>query len=259
MALKAFYNDPDFDYRKYWLNRSYEDQAERLALARFFRFIPQNQLKNFGKLLDIGAGFGRLATYYLPHIHEAVLLEPAQKLIRQGKKYLINFKNFEYEQGNIENLAAWPEQFQVILLIRVLHHLKNLQGSFTAINKVLAPGGFLILEVPNKFNLLQVLRQLGHGNWRYFSRQPIDRRSLPRRTKEVISFRNYSPKTIVDLAKKERWILRDKLSVSNFRQPLVKRILGTELTLRLESLAQRPLAHFNFGPSIFFLFQKPKN
>ncbi len=258
MALTPFYNDPDFDYQDYWQSRQYENWAEQRALERFF-----NQIQNSSgplkekTLLDVGAGFGRLAKFYLPRIKEALLLEPADKLIKQGQVYLAGFKNFRYQQGDIETLSQFAPSFDIVLLIRVLHHLENLAHVFHLLWQATTPGGFLILEAPNKFNFRQVVRQLFRGHLTYFNNASVDRRSPSRQNNKVIAFWNHSPGKVKKEARAAGWNLQATLSVSNLRHPWLKHHLPSQLLFALENSTQPLLGHMYFGPSIFFLFQKP--
>jgi len=50
---------------------------------------------------------------------------------------------------------------------------------------------------------------------------------------------------------KNGFVLEKKLSVSNFRNPLLKKIVPETVLLRLEDVLQKPLSYINFGPSVF--------
>ena len=68
------------DYRTaFWggRDREYEDAAERIALGRL---LPPSG----GRLIEIGAGFGRLADLYAGY-REVVLLDPEGKVSSQHR------------------------------------------------------------------------------------------------------------------------------------------------------------------------------
>ncbi len=258
MALaSSFYNDPDFDYRKYWQGREYEDWAERWALQQLFARIQHiNGPPQKKTVLDVGAGFGRLAKFYLPRVKGALLLEPADKLIKQGEIYLKGYKNFHYYRGNVESLVHFSTSFDIVLMIRVSHHLNNLFHALQLLWQVTAPGGFLIVEIPNKFHFRQVMRQLLRWHFGYFNNFSVDRRSPKRQKKNVIPFWNHSPWRVKADAKMIGWELEEELSVSNFRCRWIKKYLPQRLTFFLERHSQKLLGHLYFGPSIFFLFRR---
>jgi len=56
---------------------------------------------------------------------------------------------------------------------------------------------------------------------------------------------------VEDMLKKNGFEIQEKLSVSNFRSPLIKKIVPEAVLLALEDILQKPLSYLNFGPSIF--------
>ena len=50
------YDDPNFDYTKYWVGRDYENAAEEIAIRRLLKG------KHFASAVDIGGGYGRLCS-----------------------------------------------------------------------------------------------------------------------------------------------------------------------------------------------------
>jgi len=80
-----------FDYTNFWEKRSFEDKCERIVLGRFFGLIDK---KN--RLIDIGGGFGRLASIYAPIFSSCTVLEPSIKQIEIGKKKFKAFSNLSF-------------------------------------------------------------------------------------------------------------------------------------------------------------------
>ncbi len=256
MVRPAFYDDPEFDYESYWQSRKYEHLAEVTALKNFVKTIGKRKELSASIILEIGAGFGRLAKFYLPLVGKGVLLEPSKKLIAKGKESLKNFSNWNYYKGYAEEVDKLGRKFDLVLLIRVLHHLDDPKLVFKKIYSLLASDGFFILEIPNKFSFKLILINLLKGNLSYFNPTRIDRRSVFRRKKNIIPFYNYSPWQIEKELKIIGFRKVKKLSVSNFRSPFLKRLLPLKFLLFLEKFSQPILGFFNFGPSIFFLLAR---
>ncbi len=255
-ASRAFYDDPEFDYENYWQGREYEHEAEKLVLNSFFaRIAGGNKKLSQSRLLDVGAGFGRLAEVYLPLVKEAMLLEPSGKIIKRGKQRL-RYSNFIYKQGFIEGLARPKKLFDIAVMVRVMHHLDDYRLALENVYQSLVPGGWLILEVPNKFSFKHVVADLIRGRWRYFNHDRVDRRSMARRKEEVISFYNYSPREVKRAGEKQGFRVIEKRSVSNFRWSLLKKIIPLKALIYMEKHTQSMFSFFNFGPSIFFLLKK---
>lgn len=245
-----FYNDPSFNYQKYWQKRLYEDEAERIVLKRIFQLIGSGEA-----LADVGGGFGRLVPEYGSYFKKCVLIDPSQKLLVLAKKLCPKYKNLTVTEGRIENLPLDNRTFDVVLLVRILHHLSRPKKAIQEIQRILRPGGYLILEFANELHAKNCLRALLRLDFNFFTKHtPEDighREGTP-------PFFNYHPNQIKTLLLSEGFEISKTFSVSNFRHPLVKKIVPGGLLLFLEKFLQEPLASVNFGPSIFVLAQKPK-
>lgn len=247
----AFYDS--YNYQEYWRGRDYEQEAEKIALEKLFKKIPKKDQKS---LLEIGAGFGRLAQIYAPKFSHCLLIEPSRKLINQAQKNLANQKNIIIQEGKAENLTT-EEKFDVALLVRVAHHLEDLTPIFKNINLSLKANGYLILEFANKINFKSRLKAWLGGNFSFSQDlKACDRRSAANINEETILFLNHHPKKVrQDLAKAGFEVI-SQLSVSNFRWPLLKKIVPIRVLLQGEKFCQSPLAKIDFGPSIFILAKK---
>lgn len=246
----VFYDE--FDYSLYWKGRDYEDKAEKIALKKFFSLIP---LKD--SLIDIGAGFGRHTKIYASLFKKCLLVDPATNLLTLAQTRFKRYSNLTFQVGSVEKLPVKPESFQTALLVRVIHHLKKPEDAFREIFRVLKPGGFLILEFANKIHFLARIRALIKGNFSFPSNLSDQEQRSPESIREgKISFLNHHPQKIEKELRKAGFIIVSRLSVSNLRFPLFKRIIPSSFLLFLENLLQKPLAKFYFGPSIFVLAKK---
>lgn len=238
-----------FDYQEYWEDRNFEDVCERVALGYFFKKIEQ---KN--SLLDIGGGYGRLTSLYIPLFKNCTILDPSKKLLEIGKK---NFRDLFFVQGSLPKLPFKDNSFNVALMIRVSHHLLDLQPSFKEINRILTDSGFLILEVANKIHFLAIVKSFFSGNFSYFKKlAPVEKRSSSSIKEGKITFVNHHPRKILDDLKKTGFSVVETLSVSNLRSSFIKKFLPKIFLVFLEKKLQKPLGKIFFGPSIFFLVKK---
>ena len=236
-----------FDYPAYWERRKYENQAEKIALKRLLGKITS---KN--SLVDIGGGFGRLADVYAPTFKTCLLFDSSEKLLKIAQGRLKEYQNLKTKKGQAQNLPLANEKWDVVLMIRVIHHLPDLAKPLHEAYRVLKPQGYLILEFPNKIHLKSIIKAISKRKIGYLlSHIPEDISS-----DQKISFNNYHPVHIKSLLLAHDFKIRETLSVSNFRNPLFKKIIPLKILLFLETLVQPLLAHFNFGPSIFILAQK---
>ena len=254
MKKMAFYDS--YNYRRYWKNREYENQAETIALQKLFQLIPQKKKKS---ILDIGAGFGRHTPLYAPLFEKAILLEPSLKLLQEAQKSLKSFSHLAFKKGTAQKLPYPKQSIDTVLVIRVAHHFNNLSLILQEISRVLAPNGTLILEFANKIHFKAKIKALISGNLKSLNNlAPIDQRSRKNIKEGSILFLNHHPKAIEKSLRENNLKIIKKLSVSNFRSPILKKILPLSYLLFLEKITQPLLAPLNFGPSIFLLVTKNK-
>ena len=239
-----------YRYSEFWIGRDYEDKAERLALKKFFSKIDS---KNY--ILDIGGGYGRLANLYAPLFSKCLIVDPSETLLNEAKKNLKNYKNIDFKVTSSENLPK--DNFNVALMVRVAHHIPEFSTTFKEVYAALKPRGYFILEFANKVHFLSRLKNLLKGNLgRANNLETVDVRSNQAKKEGKIIFVNHHPRKVEALLQQSGFIIVDRLSVSNLRHPLIKKIVPISILLLLENLFQKPLANLNFGPSIFLLCQK---
>lgn len=245
-----------FDYPHYWEGREYEHQSELIALKSFLEKIPQIR-----SLADIGAGYGRLTDSYLHRAKKIVLIDPSNKLLSIAKKTYKNNKSVTTKQSKIENMTRYfrKNSFDLIIMVRVLHHLKTPEIAFSIAQTRLKPGGYLILEYPNKIHFKQLLANFLRGNFTYsYDILEKDRRSKENKKENTLPFNNFHPEIVKELLHKNKFTIIEKRSVSNFRSDTAKNQLPLPVLTALEEIFQPILAYFNIGPSIFILAQKKK-
>jgi hypothetical protein len=100
------------------------------------------------------------------------------------------------------------------------------------------------------------LRHYFHG--KRLPAKPVDIRSAGHRGKNEIPFVNHNPKTVMRQFDHAGLHVERILSVSNLRNPTVKRYVPIGVMLTVERLLQIPLSSLYFGPSIFFLIKKSR-
>lgn len=239
-----------YDYTKYWHGRDYEHLAEKAAIEKFLRKIPNKQK---GSIVDIGGGFGRLASVYAPAFHECLIVEPSSNLRVEAQKEVKKYKNVEIREGDVAKIPSPDGQFDVALMVRVAHHLSSPKPAFLEASRVLKPHGFFILEYANKLHFRACLRAWQSKNLAFTKNlKPANQNT----EKALIPFLNHHPKLVEKELAEAGFKIIHGLSVSNFRDPLAKKYVPPLILHSLETFLQRPLYSCRFGPSIFLLCQK---
>ena len=167
----------DSDYRtRFWegQGREYEDAAERIAIRRLLP--PTGDL-----LLDLGAGYGRLAELYRGY-RRVVLFDYSRSQLSHARSQLGDAR-FVYVAGDFYRLPFPPGLFDSVIQVRVIHHAVDAPAVFDQVRRVLRPVGLYLLEYANKQNLKAIIRYLlQRQTWSPFDLGPRPMARPPRTT-----------------------------------------------------------------------------
>lgn len=220
---------------EFWPGREFEDLAERRALSRLLP--PQGEA-----LVDIGAGFGRLADLYRGY-KKVVLLDPAKSQLQAAQERIQGDPRFTLAAGDIYRLPLADAAFDTAITIRVLHHLLDIPAALAEVTRILHPRGIFILEYANKRNLKEILRWLvGRSQKRPFSHEPVE---------FVPGNFNFHPGYMARALADSGLKIERELAVSHFRLPLLKRLLPASTLATLDGILQAPAGRIKLSPSVF--------
>ena len=242
-----------YDYPSYWEGREYEHSSEVLALKSLLNLIP-----TIKSILEVGSGYGRLVPTYAYRAKKVTTLDPSAKLLKMAKRKNPD-KKINYLQSTLENLnkKVRGKSQDLVICVRVAHHIKDLDSALTTLNKVIKNNGYLILEFPNKRHAKASFTHFVKGDFTYTADIfPKDLSSKKSVKAKALPFVNYHPDIVKDSLKGSGFKVIKTLSVSNIRSPRIKNMIPTETLLFFEKYLQAPLGTICFGPSIFILAQK---
>jgi ubiquinone/menaquinone biosynthesis C-methylase UbiE len=240
--------DTDVDYLSYWTARSYEHRAEVMALSRLL------QGRRFGHAVDVGGGYGRLSVLLCQYADRVTLADPSYRQLEIAGRYLERHPAIETRLTDAAHLDFEPASVDLAVMVRVLHHLPDPERELSEIARVVRPGGYAIIEAANVKHAVNRIRYWLNG--RRIPTTPVDIRSEANRTSESIPFVNHHPAVIARQLAACGLHVERVLSVSNLRQPALKRVMPERLMLAAEHAMQVPLAPLSFGPSLFFMVRK---
>lgn len=243
------YNDPTHNYQDYWLGRDYEHAAEELAISRLLK------KKRFKHAVDVGGGYGRLSKYLTAFADQVTLAEPSKQQLDIARTFLKDVKNVDQKLLKASDLKFGDNEVDLVMIVRVLHHIPDPGAEFREISRILKPGGTFLLEFANSAHGLNQVRFAMKR--RRVPRKPINARQEERSSGERnIPFVNHHPKTIIKMLDEAGFEVESVLSGSNLRSATLKKLLGKKTLIGLEKILQPTLAPFYFGPSVWLRLKK---
>jgi SAM-dependent methyltransferase len=242
------YNDPTFNYAQFWDGRDYEHQAEVIALRRLLRG------RRFRHAVDVGGGYGRLSVLLAEYAEQVTLADPSSQQLDLSQHVFGDKLAIDRQLMDAAHLKFEDQSVDLVTFIRVLHHLPDPAAEFAELARILRPGGYAVVEMANSAHAANRMSYLIRR--KRIPLTAVDIRSEVSRKSGTAPYVNHHPRTIQWQLARVGLQVRDVLSVSNLRHPLVKAVLPQQAMLAVERAAQKPLAAVYFGPSTFFLLQK---
>lgn len=229
----------DSSYREdFWegQGRDYEDVVERQALAQL---LPERGQR----LLEVGAGFGRISLEYSMY-DQVVLLDYSLEQLIYARRQLGDDR-FIYVAADAYNMPFCPGAFDCATMIRVIHHFEDVPAVLSQVRDCLCHGGKFILEYANKRNLKSMLRYvLGRNIWDPYSLEPVEFVEL--------NF-NFHPDYIQAKVAQLGFDILRVAPVSWLRLGILKKTLPMSMLSRIDSVLQR--SGWRLSPSIFLSLQ----
>jgi len=214
--------------------REFEDLTERNAIRRL---LPPNG----NVLIEVGAGFGRLADLY--HRYEqVVLVDYSTSLLAEARDRFGNNPKYRFVAANVYNLPFVDHLADVVVMIRVAHHLEAVDVALSEIHRVLGGGRTFIMEFANKRNAKSIARYLlRKQSWSPFDRAPYE--FVP------LNF-DFHPEWMRGQLERAGFRIEEELAISNFRLPAIKKRVSPELLARIDNAIAGPGAALKLSPSI---------
>lgn len=230
----------DTDYRAdFWQGqgREYEDLAERIALRRLLPAAGH-------RLLDIGAGFGRLSEFYAGY-EQVVLLDYSRSLLRQAQTRLGRDGRTKYVAASFYQMPFATGAFSTAMMVRVMHHVADVPALLCQVARVLTGGGSYVLEFASKRHLKAILRYLLRRQaWNPFDPTPVE---------FVEMHFDYHPTWMRARLEQATFHVKHQLAVSHFRLPALKRLVPARTLAALDGLCQPTGRWWQLTPSVFLL------
>jgi SAM-dependent methyltransferase/predicted RNA-binding Zn-ribbon protein involved in translation (DUF1610 family) len=215
--------------------RDYEDAAERLAIARL---LPASGRR----VAEIGAGFGRLADLYLGY-EQIVLVDYSRTLLYDAVERWGDDPRFVFVAGNIYELPLATGTLDSLVMVRVMHHLADVQAGVQQLARTLHAGSTAVIEFANKRNLKALARWAARRqHWSPLDPQPVE--FVP------LNF-DFHPEWMMERFAQAGLSVRRRLGVSHFRTGALKRRISPDLLAQADRALFGIGGRFPLAPSVF--------
>lgn len=216
-------------------NREYEDRVERIAMRAL---LPARG----NRLIEIGAGFGRLVDLYDGY-RQVILLDYARSQLEEARRYLNDDERFVFVVADIYNLPFVSNLFDTLTMVRVMHHLRDVPKALGELHRVMVPRGAVVVEHASKFHLKSLLRWfLGKQSWNPFDPEPHEFVEL--------NF-DFHPAWMRREITSAGFVLKSTRTVSHYRIDWLKRVVPVPLLAGLDGMAQNTGNWWQLTPSLF--------
>lgn len=229
---------------EFWRGRDYEDRVERSAITA--------ELPPTGaRIVEIGAGFGRLADLYRGY-EQIILLDYARSMLKDARDRLGDDPRFIFIAADLYNLPFADNSLDTALTIRVLHHVANIPAAFSEISRAVRPQGHYLTDFANKRHLKALVKyHLGRANG-------MDPYTLDPYEFVKLNF-DYHPTYIRQQLDRVGFSIQSERAVSTFRIGGVKRVVPTSILVSMDRALQQITAPLKIAPSILYKTQSKKS
>ncbi len=128
-------------------------------LAVFEELIGLHKIIVPSRILDLGCGAGSYVRYLTGHGHEVVGLDYSLPCLHRALDADPK-RNGLYVGGEAYHLPFYNECFDLVTSIGVLQALKDPERALDEMVRVLHPGGLLVVEFLNAFEIIALLKAL---------------------------------------------------------------------------------------------------
>jgi|SRR5215217_3098466 len=146
----------DIEYRGLKIHAAPQVHSYCISLVKRLS-LPQR-----ANVLDIGAGEGAFSQRLIDEGFDVKAVDASDDRFRATAE-------FQHVDLNTDFPATWTNEFDLVVAIEVIEHLRDPRHFISNCLKVLKPNGYLLLTSPNPENWLSRLKFLRTGYFLWFS------------------------------------------------------------------------------------------
>lgn len=121
---------------------------------------------------DLGCGTGQLAELIAPFAANVTAVDDSAAMIAAARKRLASFDNVKVVTGRLESLPIDESSVDLALMFLVLHYVVEPELAIVEANRILKPGGRLVIVDMMPHDREELVHEMGHA-WRGFSEDQL--------------------------------------------------------------------------------------
>ena len=137
------------------------------------RMIELAQPQPTSLVLDVGTGTGHTAFALAPQVRQVIATDITQEMLLEGRKLQVEngIRNVEFREVDAHHLPFDDATFDIVTCRRAAHHFADVVQALSEMQRVLKPGGRLVIDdrsvpeddfVDATMNHLDVLHDRSH-------------------------------------------------------------------------------------------------
>jgi SAM-dependent methyltransferase len=175
--LRTYYAEKYYDLKLDKPAAKESNDKKWLGFTMYADIVCQLALNNCKTVLEIGCGVGNLMEMLEDNGFNVFGVEPSKQAEEEAWIKGLNVANYNLN-GFVKKCKR---KFDAIIMINVLEHVENPFDTLEKAKTLLKPGGLLVVQVPNDFNILQ--EATGKEPWwvvapdhiNYFNRESLNK------------------------------------------------------------------------------------
>jgi len=128
----------DSDYSKLWEGKRIEDEAQQR--------IIKGMIRPGGSCLELGGGFGRITRILEPYFGRVMMIDLTKRNLRMAK---VRLSKAQMLRSDVSMIPARDSCFDSVVMVRVVHLLRDPAATMKEIRRVSKDGAILIMSIPN--------------------------------------------------------------------------------------------------------------
>lgn len=138
------------------------------------KILIKNMLDKNTPVIDLGCGTGAQIMYLAKEGFDATGVDESEEMLNMARDQARNLKitNVKFIQSTLKELVEEDKTYPQIICLDVIEHIENDDDALKHINKLLSPGGKLVLTVP-AHQYLYSKRDEDIGHYRRYSKYEL--------------------------------------------------------------------------------------